>query len=96
MARNDTCGFDILVQIAESELNEQIARMFHSGDRLPIAIRARFQESWSSGSFLLNLRTPVASLDHPPNQISLRFPFTATARMCATGCMSTTMFVRCF
>jgi hypothetical protein len=75
MALDRTSGFDMLVQISETELNNQIATAFFAGSLFPAGISVPFNSGGITGIVDLNFETPVADLDRPRPRIGLTVPF---------------------
>ena len=75
MALDRTSGFDMLVQISETELNNQLATAFLAGGTFPPAISAPINAGGVTGTADLNFNTPVADLDRPRPQMGLTIPF---------------------
>lgn len=62
MALDRTSGFDMLVQISESELNSQLETAFLAGGIFPPAISVPISSGGVTGTAALNFDTPVADL----------------------------------
>ncbi len=75
MALDRTSGFDMLVQISETELNNQLATAFLAGGTFPPAITVPVNAGGVTGTSDLNFNTPVADLDRPRPQMGLTIPF---------------------
>jgi hypothetical protein len=75
MALDRTSGFDMLVQLSESELNNQLATAFLAGSTFPSALTVPVNASGVTGTADLNFNTPVADLDRPRPQMGLSIPF---------------------
>ncbi|WP_419607039.1 hypothetical protein [Thiolapillus sp.] len=75
MALDRTSGFDMLVQISESELNSQLETAFLAGGIFPPAISVPISSGGVTGTAALNFDTPVADLDRPRPRMGLTIPF---------------------
>jgi hypothetical protein len=78
MALDLTSGFDMLVQLSESELNTQLSAAFESGSSsvpIPHSLNRPFNILGASGNMIFNFVTPIVDLDQPPPNIRLRLPF---------------------
>lgn len=75
MALDRTSGYDMLVQISESEINDQIETAFLAGSIIPAAITVPINTSGVTGTADLNFATPVADLDRPRPRMGLVLPF---------------------
>lgn len=75
MALDRTSGFDMLVQISETELNNQLATAFLAGSTFPPAISVPVNTGGVTGTADLNFNTPVADLDRPRPRMGLTIPF---------------------
>ncbi|MFZ5817345.1 MAG: hypothetical protein ACOY93_18940 [Bacillota bacterium] len=76
MAQDRTSGFDLLVQISETELNNQVAAAAASGLFFPTSISRPVNTLGVTGQLDLNLGIPVVDLDRPRPQMGLTIPFT--------------------
>ncbi|QNP40599.1 hypothetical protein [Lysobacter solisilvae (ex Woo and Kim 2020)] len=76
MALDRTAGFDMLVQISETEINAQLAAAFASGLIFPPSLSTPVNAFGITGTLDLNFGTPVADLDRPRPQMRFRVPFT--------------------
>jgi len=76
MGLDRTSGFDMLVQISETELNNQLATAFLAGGTFPPALTVPFGTGGITGTADLNFNTPIADLDRPRPQMGLTIPFT--------------------
>jgi len=75
MALDRTSGFDMLVQISETELNNQLSTTFLAGGTFPPAISVPVNTGGVTGTADLNFNTPVADLDRPRPRMGLTIPF---------------------
>ncbi len=75
MALDRTSGFDMLVQISETELNSQLETAFLAGTIFPPAISVPITSGGVSGRAELNFDTPIADLDRPRPRMGLTLPF---------------------
>lgn len=75
MAQDRTSGFDMLIQISETELNNQVAAAFAVGLLFPSSMSTPFTGLGLTGQLDLNFNTPVVDLDRPRPQIGLTVPF---------------------
>ncbi|MEK6375580.1 MAG: hypothetical protein AABO58_23120 [Acidobacteriota bacterium] len=76
MALDRTSGFDMLVQISETELNNQLATLFLAGSGFPTMLSVPINMGAVVGTATLNFGTPTADLDRPRPQMGLTLPFT--------------------
>jgi hypothetical protein len=90
MALDRTAGFDMLVQISETELNNQLATAFLAGSTFPAAISVPVSTGGVTGSADLNFTTPVADLDRPRPRMGLTIPF-ANSQLAITAPLPTTI-----
>ncbi|MBK8621765.1 MAG: hypothetical protein IPN79_08370 [Saprospiraceae bacterium] len=74
MALDRTGGFDLLVQLSESEINEQIAAASIMGTLFPTSINIPIASPAFSGSADINFGTPTINFDPAP-RVELRVPF---------------------
>jgi len=76
MALDRTSGFDMLVQVSESELNTQLATAFLAGTAaFPQSMTVPVNTGGLVGTASLNFSTPVADLDRPRPRMGLTIPF---------------------
>jgi hypothetical protein len=75
MALDRTSGYDMLVQISETELNNQIATAFLAGNLFPSSMSVPINTGGIVGTANLNFNTPVADLDRPRPRMGLTIPF---------------------
>ncbi len=75
MAQDRTSGYDMLVQISESEINTQIATAFLTGSIFPTSMSVPINVSGITGTANLNFLTPIADFDRPRPQMGLTVPF---------------------
>lgn len=75
MALERTSGYDLLVQISESEINNQLATAFLAGLIIPPSMSVPVSSSGVVGTANLNFATPVADLDRPRPSMGLTIPF---------------------
>ena len=75
MALDRTSGFDMLVQVSESEVNDQLATAFLAGAIFPPSMIVPVNTSGIVGTASLNFNTPVADLDRPRPRLGLTVPF---------------------
>ena len=75
MALDRTSGYDMLVQISESELNDQLATAFLAGGLIPPSMTIPVNAGGVVGTATVLLGTPVADLDRPRPQMGLTLPF---------------------
>lgn len=76
MALDRTSGFDVLVQISETEINNQLATAFLAGLIIPASISAPVNSNGIVGTVDLNFLTPTADLDRPRPKMGITIPFT--------------------
>lgn len=75
MSLDQTSGFDMLVQISETELNNQLATAFLAGGTFPPSISVPISTGGVTGTADLNFNTPIADLDRPRPSMGLTVPF---------------------
>lgn len=75
MALDRTSGFDMLVQVSETELNTQLATAFLVGAIFPQSLVVQVNRNGIVGTASLNFNTPVADLDRPRPRMGLTVPF---------------------
>jgi hypothetical protein len=75
MALDRTSGFDMLVQISETELNNQIATAFLAGSTFPSSMSLPVTSGGLTGTADLNFNTPIVDLDRPRPRVGLTLPF---------------------
>jgi hypothetical protein len=76
MAQDRTSGYDMLVQISESELNNQLATAFLAGSIIPNNMVVPVSSDMMTGTATLNFQTPIADLDRPRPKMGITIPFT--------------------
>ena len=75
MALDRTSGYDMLVQISETELNNQLATAFLAGLIIPTSMNIPVNASGLVGNAALNFQTPIADLDRPRPRMGISIPF---------------------
>jgi hypothetical protein len=75
MALDRTSGYDMLVQISETEINNQLATAFLAGLIIPTTMTVPVNNSGITGTATLNFQTPVADLDRPRPRMGVTIPF---------------------
>lgn len=75
MAQDRTAGFDILIQVSESEINAQLAAAFASGTMFPPELSSPIDAFGITGTAMLSFRTPVMDLDRPRPRVGITVPF---------------------
>lgn len=90
MARDQTSGFDMLVQISENELNDQLAANFLGGGVFPPFMSAPINTGGVTGTADFNFATPIADLDRPRPRMGLTIPF-ANSQLQLTAPVATTL-----
>jgi hypothetical protein len=65
MALDRTSGYDMLVQISESELNDQLATAFVAGGLIPPSMTLPINSGGVTGTATMLFGTPLADLDRP-------------------------------
>ena len=80
----------MLVQISESELNDQIATAFLAGGLIPPSMTVPINSGGVSGTATVLIETPVADLDRPRPQLGLTLPF-ANSQFVVTAPASLTL-----
>lgn len=75
MALDRTAGFDMLVQISETELNNQLATAFLTGGVFPSMMIVPVNTGGITGTASLNFATPTADLDRARGSMGLTVPF---------------------
>jgi hypothetical protein len=75
MALDRTSGYDMLVQISETELNDQLATAFVAGGLIPPSMTLPISSGPVVGTATLLFGTPVADLDRPRPRLGLTLPF---------------------
>jgi hypothetical protein len=75
MAQDRTSGYDMLVQISESEINNQLATAFLAGSIIPTSMVVPVNTGIMAGTATLNFQTPVADLDRPRPRMGITIPF---------------------
>lgn len=75
MALDRTSGFDMLVQVSESEINEQLETLFLAGGLIPPSMTLPVSTGGVTGAATVLFGTPVADLDRPRPQMGLTLPF---------------------
>lgn len=76
MALDRTSGFDLLVQISETEINTQVATAFANGDLFPQSLETPVTIGGINGTLTLNFQTPVIDLDRPRPRVGISVAFT--------------------
>ncbi len=75
MAQDRTAGYDMLVQISETEINSQLATAFLAGTIIPTTMAVPVNAGGLVGTATMNFGTPTADLDRPRPQMGLTLPF---------------------
>lgn len=75
MAQDRTSGFDMLVQVSETELNTQLATNFLAGAAFPSSMQVPIAFGGLVGAADLNFGTPIVDLDRPRPQMGITVPF---------------------
>jgi hypothetical protein len=75
MAQDRTSGYDMLVQISETEINNQLATAFLAGLIIPSSMSVPVNNSGITGTANMNFLTPIADLDRPRPRMGLTIPF---------------------
>jgi hypothetical protein len=75
MAQDRTSGYDVLLQISESEINSQLETQFVAGGPIPTSMSIPVTASGLSGTATVLFGTPTADLDRPRPQMGLTLPF---------------------
>ncbi len=75
MAQDRTSGYDMLVQISESEINDQLATAFLAGSIIPTSMMVPLNTGAITGTITLNFLTPIADLDRPRPRMGITIPF---------------------
>lgn len=75
MALDRTSNFDMLVQVSESEINDQLETLFLAGGLIPPSIALPINTGGITGTATLLFGTPVADLDRPRPRMGLTLPF---------------------
>nr|WP_281720583.1 hypothetical protein [Nitrosomonas nitrosa] len=75
MALDRTSGFDMLVQISESEINDQLETLFLMGGLIPPSMVLPVNTGPVQGTANIIFNTPVADLDRPRPRMGLTLPF---------------------
>jgi len=75
MALDRTSGYDMLVQISESELNDQLETAFVAGGLIPPSMTLPISSGGVTGTATVLFGTPVADLDRPRPRLGLTLPF---------------------
>lgn len=75
MAQDRTAGYDMLVQISETEINTQLATQFLAGSGIPSSVAVPINTGGLVGTATLNFGTPTADLDRPRPRMGLSLPF---------------------
>lgn len=76
MALDRTSGFDMLVQVSETEINNQLATAFLAGTIIPTSMIVPVNTGGIVGTASINFNTPIADLDRPRPSMGLTLPFT--------------------
>jgi len=90
MALDRTSGYDMLVQISETELNDQLATAFVAGGLIPPSMTLPINTGGVVGTATLLFGTPVADLDRPRPRLGLTLPF-ANSQFAITSPVVTTL-----
>ncbi len=75
MSLDRTSGFDMLVQVSETELNTQLATAFLAGSIFPSSMTVPIAAGGITANADINFSTPVADLDRPRPRVGLTVPF---------------------
>ncbi len=75
MALDRTSGYDMLVQVSETEVNDQLETLFLAGGLIPPSMTLPVTAGGVTGTATLLFGTPVADLDRPRPQMGLTLPF---------------------
>lgn len=75
MALDRTSGYDMLVQISESEINDQLETLFVAGGLIPPSMTLPINAGGVTGTATVLFGTPVADLDRPRPRMGLTLPF---------------------
>jgi hypothetical protein len=76
MALDRTSGYDMLVQVSETEINNQLATAFLAGSVFPTSMSVPVNTGGVVGTADINFSTPVADLDRPRPRMGMTVPFT--------------------
>jgi hypothetical protein len=90
MALDRTSGYDMLVQISETELNDQLATAFVAGGIIPPSLTLPVNIGPVTGTADLLFGTPIADLDRPRPNLGLTIPF-ANSQFVITAPVATTL-----
>jgi hypothetical protein len=90
MALDRTSGYDMLVQISESELNNQLETAFVAGGLIPPSMTLPVNAGAVTGTATVLFGTPVADLDRPRPQLGLTLPF-ANSQFAVTAPVALTL-----
>ena len=90
MALDRTSGYDMLVQISESELNDQIETAFLAGGLIPPSMTLPISSGGVTGTATVLFGTPVADLDRPRPRLGLTLPF-ANSQLAVTAPVTLTL-----
>ncbi len=90
MALDRTSGYDMLVQISESELNDQIETAFLAGGLIPPSMTLPISSGGVTGTATVLFGTPVADLDRPRPRLGLTLPF-ANSQLAVTAPVALTL-----
>ena len=75
MALDRTSGYDMLVQVSETEINDQLETLFLAGGLIPPSMTLPVNTGGITGSATVLFGTPVADFDRPRPQMGLTLPF---------------------
>ena len=75
MAQDRTAGYDMLVQISESEINNQLATAFLSGSVFPPSMMVQLSTADFTGNVTFIFQTPIADLDRSRPKMGITIPF---------------------
>lgn len=90
MALDRTSGYDLLVQISESEINDQLETLFVAGGLIPPSMTIPVNTGGIAGTATVLFGTPIADLDRPRPQMGLTLPF-ANSQFAVTSPVALTL-----
>jgi hypothetical protein len=90
MALDRTSGYDMLVQISESELNNQLETAFVAGGLIPPSMTLPVNAGAVAGTATVLFGTPAADLDRPRPRLGLTLPF-ANSQFAVTAPVALTL-----
>jgi hypothetical protein len=90
MSLDRTAGYDMLVQISETELNDQLATSFLIGGVLPPSLSLPVTVGAVTGTANLLFGTPIADLDRARPNLGLTIPF-ANSQFAITAPVAVTL-----